>query len=59
MNILDGLDSVKIGCKVILALAGERGAADTWHGEGSPESQIVNVLCVLEKHVYLLLSVFK
>lgn len=34
-------------------------APETWHGKGSPKSQCVNVPCVLEKHVYLLLSVFQ
>ena len=64
MDVSDGLDSVKIGVKVIFALAGgrtrgrTRGVPDAWCGEGNPESQLVNVLCVLEKHVYFL-SVFK
>lgn len=63
MHVSNGLDSVKIGVKVIFSIAGgrtgrTRGVPDARCGEGNPESQFVNVLCVLEKHVYLL-SVFK
>ena len=58
MNVSDGPDSVKIGVKVIFALAGwttegNMGVAEAWRGEGNPEWQFVNVLCVLEKHIFL------
>lgn len=29
------------------------GVAEAWRGEGNPEWQFVNVLCVLEKHIFL------